>query len=133
VASGVEKLRALLIEHDGRTYSVYAKTIGTNLWVHFEGETWVLDQRPKSVKKTTAIKFDQKVEEIRSPMPGKILKVNKKLGENVSERQVVVVMEAMKMEYSLSASVNGVVSEISCQVGDIVQLDQSLMRIEKKI
>ena len=57
---------------------------------------------------------------VKSPMPGKISRIEKQVGETVQEGDVVMVMEAMKMEHSIKAPVPGVVSDIYFKEGDIV-------------
>lgn len=56
-----------------------------------------------------------------SPMPGKILKVLVKKGDEVSEGQALVVMEAMKMEHTLKAAKEGVVRAVRCRVGERIE------------
>ena len=57
---------------------------------------------------------------VKAPMPGKISRIEKQVGDAVDEGEVVMVMEAMKMEHSIRAPISGVVSEICFKQGDIV-------------
>ena len=57
---------------------------------------------------------------VKAPMPGKISRIEKQVGEEVAEGDVVIVMEAMKMEHSIRAPLSGVVSDIRFKEGDIV-------------
>jgi biotin carboxyl carrier protein len=63
-------------------------------------------------------------------MVGKILKVEKKVGERVEEDDVVIVMEAMKMEIPVVAPASGVIKEIKVSPGDAVETEQALAEIE---
>ena len=63
-------------------------------------------------------------------MVGKILKVEKKAGERVEEDDVVVVMEAMKMECELTTPKAGRVKEISVEVGMSVEAGRLLAVVE---
>ncbi len=63
-----------------------------------------------------------------SPMPGNVIAVQAESGTEVSEGDVVVVVEAMKMEHSLAAPVSGRV-EVLVSVGDQVTVDQVLARL----
>ena len=65
-----------------------------------------------------------------APMVGKILKVEKKVGERVEEDDVVVVMEAMKMEIPVVAPTAGTVKEIKVSPGQAVEAEQELAVIE---
>ena len=57
---------------------------------------------------------------LKSPMPGKITRLNFVEGDMVKDSDVIVVMEAMKMEHALSSKMTGVLSTLNCKVGDIV-------------
>ncbi|OFZ15445.1 MAG: hypothetical protein A2Z20_12155 [Bdellovibrionales bacterium RBG_16_40_8] len=126
------------IKGDNR-YKVRALRVGTNLWLHINGETWVIDQKPKVEKKsnkkletTKATKADigdAGLSEIAAPMPGKILKVNVKQGDIVEAQQILIVMEAMKMEYSLTANSAGTIKMLTCKEGDQVELHQILVKV----
>ncbi len=55
-----------------------------------------------------------------SPMPGKIFKIIKKVGDNVDMGQTILIMEAMKMEHPIKANCKGVIKEIFYNEGDLV-------------
>lgn len=63
-------------------------------------------------------------------MVGKILKLEKQAGDRVEEDEVVVVMEAMKMEIPVVAPVTGILKEIKVAPGQAVEADQVLGEIE---
>ena len=63
-------------------------------------------------------------------MVGKILKVEKKVGDRVEEDDVVVVMEAMKMEIPVVAPVSGVLKHIKVSPGEAVEAAQTLAEID---
>lgn len=63
-------------------------------------------------------------------MVGKILKVEKQVGDRVEEDDVVIVMEAMKMEIPVIAPAAGVVKEIKVAPGQAVEAEQVLAVIE---
>ena len=63
-------------------------------------------------------------------MVGKILKIEKRAGENVDEDEVVIVMEAMKMEIPIVAPVSGTLKEIMVAPGQAVEAEQVLAVIE---
>ncbi|MCX7674242.1 MAG: hypothetical protein N2Z70_00240 [Bdellovibrionaceae bacterium] len=64
---------------------------------------------------------------LTAPMPGRITKVLAQEGEELQAGQLVVMMEAMKMEYSLRMPVTGIVKRIHVQAGDQVSLGQTLV------
>ena len=67
---------------------------------------------------------------IIAPMPGRIVSVNVAPGDSVSAEQVVVVLEAMKMEHNIRATGTGVVSAVHCVAGDRVEEGAELVGIK---
>ncbi|MFF4774364.1 acetyl/propionyl/methylcrotonyl-CoA carboxylase subunit alpha [Microtetraspora fusca] len=67
---------------------------------------------------------------VRSPMPGTVLVIKAEVGDRVSAGQPLVVVEAMKMEHSVPAPVDGVVTELPVRIGQSVELDGLLARVE---
>ena len=59
-------------------------------------------------------------EAVTAPMPGNILKVNVTVGQAVKEGDVLVVLEAMKMENEIMAPKNGTVAQVLVQKGATV-------------
>jgi biotin carboxyl carrier protein len=60
-------------------------------------------------------------QQLKAPMPGKVVRVLVKLGDEVRSRQPLVVIEAMKMENELRAAAEGVVSELRVVEGQSVE------------
>ena len=61
-------------------------------------------------------------------MPGKILDVLVNVGDSVEEGQLLMIMEAMKMEHRITASSSGVISSLNFSKGD--QVNQGAVLIE---
>ena len=59
-------------------------------------------------------------ETVKSPMPGTILDVKVKSGDKVEEGQVLMILEAMKMENEISAPVSGTVASVNVANGATV-------------
>ena len=68
--------------------------------------------------------------EIFSPMPGQVISIEIALDETVAFGQKLMVLEAMKMEHSITAPFDGIVREIGPALGDQVSHDALLVRIE---
>jgi biotin carboxyl carrier protein len=58
---------------------------------------------------------------LTSPMPGKIFKVIKEAGSSVMKGEVILILEAMKMEHAIRADKDGKVKAIHYKVGELVQ------------
>lgn len=64
---------------------------------------------------------------IEAPMPGKILKISVAVGASVSSGDVLLILEAMKMENEISAPAGGTVREIRAREGDSVNTGDVLV------
>ena len=66
---------------------------------------------------------------VAAPMPGKILRVLVTVGTPVKDGDIVLVLEAMKMENEIFSPADGVVKEIRCREGDTVNSGDIMMTI----
>jgi 3-methylcrotonyl-CoA carboxylase alpha subunit len=67
---------------------------------------------------------------LTAPMPGKVIAFLARVGEAVSRGQPLAVMEAMKMEHTISAPRDGVIRELLCAAGDQVSEGSELLRMD---
>jgi len=67
---------------------------------------------------------------VGSPMPGVVVGVLVKPGDEINEGETVATLSAMKMETSVPATVSGVVKRVTVNVGDKVDGDDLLVEIE---
>jgi biotin carboxyl carrier protein len=67
---------------------------------------------------------------ISSPMPGKIVKIPVKTGEEVNAGQTVIIVSAMKMESEYKAGKRGIIKEVHVNEGDTIEGHQPLITIE---
>ena len=92
----------------------------------------ILDERRKKMKDAQVSGFDMAgMQNVKSPMPGKVIRVMVKEGDEVKEGQGVVVVEAMKMENELKAPKDGVVSEVLANEGQTVDSGTMLVAISE--
>ncbi len=68
-------------------------------------------------------------EVVKSPMPGNILKINVSQGQQVAEGDVLLVLEAMKMENEVVATKSGTVAQIVTAKGAVVETGSPLVVI----
>ncbi|MCH8140014.1 MAG: biotin/lipoyl-binding protein, partial [Proteobacteria bacterium] len=71
------------------------------------------------------------VDRITSPMPGQVISLAVGMGDEVAEGDVLMVIEAMKMEHNINAPRRGKVSSIMCAVGDRVEEGIELVTLEE--
>lgn len=95
---------------NGKTYDV---TIG-------EGEATVATAAPA----TSGEEVD-----VKAPVPGAVLRINKKVGDSVEDGEDLLVLEAMKMELPVKSTASGVIKSIDVNVGDSVVTDQIIARV----
>ena len=91
----------------------------------------VLDRNKKRVKgKSGGMAEGEDL--IKSPMPGKIVKILVKEGDIVDPKTGIIVVEAMKMENELKTNIGGKVSKVMVEEGDTVEGGQSLILLVSK-
>ncbi|MGZ4725348.1 MAG: biotin/lipoyl-containing protein, partial [Ilumatobacteraceae bacterium] len=115
------------IEFGDVTSQFRVATSGPTTWIGSEGDAWSFTGHEPTAAGHTQIDHGAAIE---SPMPGTVIAVLVSTGESVTVGQPVVVVEAMKMEHTLRASTDGIVSELLVHVGDRVALSQLLAVID---
>ncbi len=70
------------------------------------------------------------ITKIKAPLPGTILSVKKNVGDTVKKGDVVMIMEAMKMENNVLAERDGIINKINHNVGDSVLQGEALFELE---
>lgn len=99
---------------NGREYIVNIEPVEKNQKSNQSAKS---SELPKEEPGTTS---KNAIRNIKSPLPGIIVEINVKPGDNVKKGQKIAVIEAMKMENEITADCDGVVSEIKVKVGDSV-------------
>jgi 3-methylcrotonyl-CoA carboxylase alpha subunit len=88
------------------------------------GEVWTYP----FLKADVATDALEAVDEIKATLPGKIAAVNVIAGAEVAKGDIIVVLEAMKMEHSLTASRDGIIEQVLVSVGRQVRAGDVLVR-----
>ena len=101
---------------DGRSYSVAVGPGGSNISVQQESIA------PEPVASSNG-------DVIESPMAGNILKVNVAQGTHIAQGDVVLIMEAMKMETEVRSKIAGIVSIVNVKEGDAVAVGETLVTL----
>ena len=74
--------------------------------------------------------LDAKAKDLKAPMPGLVLEVPVKVGQEVSEGESLIILEAMKMENVIKATAQGRVKEIKVKTSDSVEKNQVLITFD---
>ncbi|MFD9943439.1 biotin carboxylase N-terminal domain-containing protein [Nonomuraea sp. NPDC059023] len=114
----------------GRVTSYTFARDGETVWIGRDGGAWALTRhrigdpgdRPGAAGGGDGV--------VRSPMPGTVLLVKAAVGDQVTKDQPLVVVEAMKMEHTVTAPVDGVVRELPVRAGQSVDMDVVLAVVE---
>lgn len=120
----------LTIEMNGRKLEGYAQILQGKLWVHYAGQT-LTTETAKGGRHRRSVEGKSSTSLIHSPMPGKVTKIFVEEGQNIAIGQAVIVMEAMKMEYTLKSEMDTSVEKIQVKVGEQVQLGQVLVKLKE--
>jgi acetyl/propionyl-CoA carboxylase alpha subunit len=112
---------------DGRHVAAYVSAERQNRWVTVNGRTVRLT---KAATSRPAAGHDGR-SELSAPMPGQVKAVHVSPGERVAKGQVLIVLEAMKMEIRLQAPFDGLVSFVDARVGQTVEREQILVKLQQ--
>ena len=113
----------LWLEIDGRKHKAVATKVADVWWVHVNGHTMQFE-----VIEPGAASSDDEGG-LSAPMPGKVLEVHVSEGQSVKSGDVLMVMEAMKMEHKIVASSDGKVEAIHFKEGDQVPQGAELLTL----
>ena len=122
-------VRKFKIKIDGKIFEAEVEelTEGEAAAVENKRET----QKPAAISATPSKPaFSGSEKTVTSPMPGKIIAVKCTQGQTVKRGDILLVLEAMKMEQEIKAKVDGVVVEIKVTAGKAVQKDEELIIIK---
>ncbi|XP_063281423.1 propionyl-CoA carboxylase alpha chain, mitochondrial [Pelobates fuscus] len=117
-----------------RTIQCLGRDAAGNLSVQFLGTVYQLQILTKHAAELSKY-MPEKVEEdtssiVRSPMPGTVIAVSVKPGDMVSEGQEICVIEAMKMQNSMTAVKTAKVTSVHCKAGETVGEGDLLVQLE---
>ncbi len=107
-----------------------AEIVGNQIWIHRQGRTFVAPLREPRENRAGVSGSGNNL--VKAPMPGKITKIFKTVGDQLKPGEVILIMEAMKMEYSLKAEIGGELEQLNCKLSDQVQLGEVLAKISAK-
>tara|TARA_B100000683_G_scaffold126676_1_gene124301 strand:- start:838 stop:1281 length:444 start_codon:yes stop_codon:yes gene_type:complete len=122
--NSVDIQKDIWLEMNGKRHKVVATKVGDCWWLHVQG--YIL--RYELVEE--GVSNSQDDSGLTAPMPGKILDVNVSVGDSVKKGDVLLVMEAMKMEHKIIAVTDGIVESVNYSVGDQVSQGAELLIIE---
>ena len=117
-----------LVEEDGaRTaYTAYALVHGRATWVFLDGDVYVIQAEASGGRSAAP----EEESSLSAPMPARVLSVAVEVGQSVAKGDVLVTLEAMKMELPIRAPRDGAVASVSCQTGRMVGAGDPLVELK---
>ena len=130
MTTDMKKIKLLI---NGVEKNILGQVIDQNFWCYIDKETYCfpigeLQQNANSPKRTKNTAKGNHL--IVAPMPGKITKIFVKQGDVVKKSEPLLVMEAMKMEYTLKSDLDTQVEKVNVSLGDQVTLGHLLICLQ---
>jgi len=113
-------------------HEVVIATRGDDVFVHFEGEAYQL-RYEHPLKRLAEAGQGCAEDNVRAPMPGSIVAVQVKAGDNVTKGQTLLVMESMKMETTIAAPRDGVIAAVAYDKGQTFDRDALLLSLRPMV
>uniref|UniRef100_A0A8C0I2X3 Propionyl-CoA carboxylase alpha chain, mitochondrial n=1 Tax=Balaenoptera musculus TaxID=9771 RepID=A0A8C0I2X3_BALMU len=126
----------LSVNVDGtqRMIQCLSREAGGNMSIQFLGTVYKVHILTKLAAELNKFMLEKAAEDtssiLRSPMPGVVVAVSVKPGDLVAEGQEICVIEAMKMQNSMTAGKTGKVKSVHCKAGDTVAEGDLLVELE---
>jgi len=117
--------KEITIAVDGIARSYQVKQVGDEIFVHSPTASLSINRLPRHPRPASATQR----ESANSPMPGQVLRVLVREGQQVKIGDSLVVLEAMKMEQTIRTTIDGVVKSILVVTGQVVAPGQMLVQI----
>jgi biotin carboxyl carrier protein len=118
---------------DTQSYSVQLDQRESGVRVHIRDSIFpleILDEKRLRMRRAAGKFTVEGRQTMTAPMPGKVVKILAKVGDEVREGQGIVVIEAMKMENEMKSPKDGKVVEIHVQEGQAVEGNAKLAAVE---
>jgi propionyl-CoA carboxylase alpha chain len=120
--------RSIELEVDGRRSTVQITRSGDRCLLHGPFGDLELRELPRFARADRA----QFSGGLQAPMPGRVLSIAAKAGQSVERGQLLLILEAMKMEHRITAPADGLVKAIRVAEGDQVANGAVLVMLEEK-
>ena len=122
------------ILHEGKSYNaeLIRKEGGKSYTVNAHYQSYNIDIIDSQAKYLRMRKGgdEKQQDKIVSPMPGKVVKIPVKAGDRLQAGDIVVVIEAMKMQNNIEAETSGTITSINVNKGDAVMEGDTLVTIK---
>lgn len=119
----------ILLSIDGKIYEIIINSNSLHYSISVNGKFFKIER--KSALRTLEEKVGKpQKQDIKTSMPGRVVKLFVKEGEKVKKGQPILVLEAMKMQNEIKSPQSGVITRISPKAGDSVETGSLLFSVE---
>ena len=115
----------LIVRSGDRVAQMFAVVSGGTTWVFHDGVAYEVMDAAAGRRRTA-----QAHGSLTAPMPATVIEIKVAPGDAVSRGDILIVLEAMKMELPVRAPGDGRVTAVHCRPGQLVQPDSSLVELE---
>ncbi|HVY54135.1 MAG TPA: biotin/lipoyl-containing protein [Thermodesulfobacteriota bacterium] len=122
-------LYSMLVNGKSTTVGVVRK--GRKVQVFIEGELYELEAVSEREQRKSS-HIISGIQEIKSPMPSRVVKILKGEGDEVAPEEGLIVVEAMKMESELKSTIAGKIKNIMVKEGDAVESGTVLLVVSSE-
>jgi acetyl/propionyl-CoA carboxylase alpha subunit len=106
----------------------WVRASGDVRWVFLDGAAYTFDVSKPGSRRGSARHHGT----LAAPMPATVIRLQSASGDRVSRGDVLIVLEAMKMELPIRAPADGVVTAVNCRIGDLVQPGTALIEFDER-
>lgn len=110
-----------------RNTRVWAIAVGETRWVFVDGRVFTFEPERAAVRRGGS---RARQGPLTAPMPATVRAIHVAPGDTIARGDVVLVLEAMKMELPVRAGAGGRIRAVLCREGDLVQPHQALVELE---
>ena len=115
----------LIVQDGDRVQRLFALAAGETIWVFHDGVVHEITTEGGGARRRGASAQGT----LTAPMPATVIEIKVAIGAPVKRGDILIVLEAMKMELPVRAPGDGQVKAIHCRPGDLVQPETSLIEI----
>ena len=111
-----------------RSWTAYAAGPADARWVFIDGRVYLIDAAHRGTGRLKKRSDDPGA--LAAPMPATVVTVNVEPGQRVAAGDVLIMLEAMKMELPVKAPRDATVKAVACRQGELVQPGVPLLELE---
>jgi biotin carboxyl carrier protein len=115
--------------NQGTSRRIAFAVLSSEAWVFLDGRVYQVSEGGGNGSTRRSRADDDSA--LTAPMPGTVLAIHVAPGQRVERNDVVMVLEAMKMELPIRAPRDGVVTAVGCRVGELVQPGTKLVELDE--